>query len=370
MKWLKQKKKPSSPAQVLSSTPNTDTKTVLSSTQTQPSAADSSQDDRAADHLHKDAPAEQMAADIAKDLEFKNHESADSRAPTSPSAAASAKRQDSLPQTGTNPKAAPINKKSRFDLSNIARTKARSADVQSHTTKTFDAATSNSQLKPARFGLGKRQKTSAEPTVSTTQANTQRKALTKIGGQSNTNPALYVLSLLLVIAGLWLWYWFNREPSQAPAEPTTVASAPAASEANTPAASNAMAQAHDSTDSTDSTKTTDSTETGAAATASAPVQTMIVPRAAEQVPQVASGINLITPEEILAPELPQDPTLAKEELDRLDEQSSQLADQQAMMNEQLDMMHELSSKKAERIQLLEQRIAELERQQAAPKSVP
>lgn len=353
MKWLKQKKKPSSPAQVLSSTPNTDTKTVLSSTQTQPSAADSSQDDRAADHLHKDAPAEQMAADIAKDLEFKNHESADSRALSSPSAAASAKRQDSLPQTGTNPKAAPINKKSRFDLSNIARTKTRSADVQSHTTKTFDAATSNSQLTSARFGLGKRQKTSAEPTVSMTQTNIQRKALTKIGGQSNTNPALYVLSLLLVIAGLWLWYWFNREPSQAPAEPTTVASAPAAS--------NAMAQAHDSTD---------TAETSAAATASAPVQTMIVPRAAEQVPQVASGINLITPEEILAPELPQDPTLAKEELDRLDEQSSQLADQQAMMNEQLDMMHELSSKKAERIQLLEQRIAELERQQAAPKSVP
>lgn len=363
MKWLKQKKKPSSPAQVLSSTPNTDTKTVLSSTQTQPSAAHSSQDDRAADHLRKDAPAEQMAADIAKDLEFKNHEPADSCAPTSPSAAASAKRQDSLPQTGTNPKAAPINKKSPFDLSNIARTKARSADVQSHTTKTFDAATSNSQLTSARFGLGKRQKTSAEPTVSTTQTNIQRKALTKIGGQSNTNSALYVLSLLLVIAGLW--YWFNREPSQAPAEPTTVASVPAA-----PAASNAMAQAHDSTDSTDSTKTTDSTETGAAATASAPVQTMIVPRAAEQVPQVANGINLITPEEILAPELPQDPALAKEELDRLDEQSSQLADQQAMMNEQLDMMHELSSKKAERIQLLEQRIAELERQQAAPKSVP
>ena len=78
MKWLKQKKKPSSPAQVLSSTPNTDTKTVLSSTQTQPSAAHSSQNDRAADHLRKDAPAEQMAADIAKDLEFKNHESADS----------------------------------------------------------------------------------------------------------------------------------------------------------------------------------------------------------------------------------------------------------------------------------------------------
>lgn len=359
MKWLKQKKKPSSPAQVLSSTPNTDTKTVLSSTQTQPSAADSSQDDRASDHLHKDAPAEQMAADIAKDLEFKNHESADSRAPSSPSAAASAKRQDSLPQTGTNPKAAPINKKSRFDLSNIARTKARSADVQSHTTKTFDAATSNSQLTSARFGLGKRQKTSAEPTVSTTQTNIQRKALTKIGGQSNTNSALYVLSLLLVIAGLW--YWFNREPSQAPAEPTTVASVPAASEANTPAASNAMAQAHDSTD---------TAKTSAAATASAPVQTMIVPRAAEQAPQVANGINLITPEEILAPELPQDPTLAKEELDRLDEQSSQLADQQAMMNEQLDMMHELSSKKAERIQLLEQRIAELERQQAAPKSVP
>ena len=353
MKWLKQKKKPSSPAQVLSSTPNTDTKTVLSSTQTQPSAADSSQDDRASVHfhLHKDAPAEQMVADIAKDLEFKNHESADSRALSSPSAAATAKRQDSLPQTGTNPKAAPINKKSRFDLSNIARTKARSADVQSHTTKTFDAATSNSQLKPARFGLGKRQKTSAEPTVSTTQANTQRKALTKIGSQSNTNPALYVLPLLLVIAGLW--YWFNREPSQAPAESTTVASVPAAS--------NAMAQAHDSTD---------TAETSAAATASAPVQTMIVPRTAEQVPQVANGINLITPEEILAPELPQDPTLAKEELDRLEEQSSQLADQQAMMNEQLDMMHELSSKKAERIQLLEQRIAELERQQAAPKSVP
>ena len=80
-----------------------------------------------------------------------------------------------------------------------------------------------------------------------------------------------------------------------------------------------------------------------------------------------AALPAITPEEILAPTLPEDPALAREELSRLSDQSAQLKEQETMMQDQLRMMNELSSKKEERIQLLEQQVAQLEQQKAANK---
>lgn len=214
--------------------------------------------------------------------------------------------------------------------------------------KTKLANRSVKALSTPQLTLAKRQKPTTATTTHTTQTSTPRRALAKIGGKSKM-PWLYVLPLLLVIPALW--YWLNRAP-QAPTEPVSTAPAPvAAPKASAPATSTASAVAM-------------AQAAREAATADASTQM------AEHVPEVANAIHLITPEDILAPAMPQDPALAKEELDRLDEQSSQLAEQQAMMSEQLDMMNELSNKKAERIRLLEQRIAELEREQEASKSSP
>ncbi|BFN02743.1 hypothetical protein MOXK23_18570 [Moraxella sp. K23] len=104
---------------------------------------------------------------------------------------------------------------------------------------------------------------------------------------------------------------------------------------------------------------------------------IVKPQASASLPVVAdansssahetAALPAITPEEILAPTLPEDPAIAKEELSRLSEQSAQLKEQETMMQDQLRMMNELSSKKEERIQLLEQQVAQLEQQKAANK---
>lgn len=210
--------------------------------------------------------------------------------------------------------------------------------------------------KPTKPFLGKGKASADE--YSTEQSKVQNKPLTKVGGNKRTSPVLYVLPLLLLILGGW--YWFNRvssTPAESVVNPAPTASVPVATpapQASVPAVATASSVAID-------------TQYASVAAASTSGQTTIASSTAGQTPQIANQINILTPEQILAPELPQDPTLAKEELDRLDEQSNQLTDQQTMMNEQLDMLNELSSKKEERIRLLEQRIAELERQQTTVK---
>lgn len=103
------------------------------------------------------------------------------------------------------------------------------------------------------------------------------------------------------------------------------------------------------------------------ASASLPAASTVAAEATTSLAHATAALPAITPEEILAPTLPEDPAIAKEELSRLSEQSAQLKEQEAMMQDQLRMMNELSSKKEERIQLLEQQVAQLEQQKAAKK---
>lgn len=103
------------------------------------------------------------------------------------------------------------------------------------------------------------------------------------------------------------------------------------------------------------------------ASASLPAASTVAAEATTSSAHATTALPAITPEEILAPTLPEDPAIAKEELSRLSEQSAQLKEQEAMMQDQLRMMNELSSKKEERIQLLEQQVAQLEQQKAANK---
>ena len=103
------------------------------------------------------------------------------------------------------------------------------------------------------------------------------------------------------------------------------------------------------------------------ASASLPTVSTVAAEATTSSVHATAALPAITPEEILAPTLPEDPAIAKEELSRLSEQSAQLKEQETMMQDQLRMMNELSSKKEERIQLLEQQVAQLEQQKAANK---
>lgn len=103
------------------------------------------------------------------------------------------------------------------------------------------------------------------------------------------------------------------------------------------------------------------------ASASLPAASTVAVDATTSLAHATAALPAITPEEILAPTLPEDPALAKEELSRLSEQSAQLKEQETMMQDQLRMMNELSSKKEERIQLLEQQVAQLEQQKVANK---
>lgn len=74
----------------------------------------------------------------------------------------------------------------------------------------------------------------------------------------------------------------------------------------------------------------------------------------------------IDPNAILAAPMPEDSTIAKEEIDRLDDQFLQLSEQETLLQAQLSVMGTLEDKKAERIRLLEQQIALLEQQKATP----
>ena len=64
--------------------------------------------------------------------------------------------------------------------------------------------------------------------------------------------------------------------------------------------------------------------------------------------------------------MPEDSAIAKEEIDRLDDQFLQLSEQETLLQAQLSVMGTLEDKKAERIRLLEQQIALLEQQKATP----
>lgn len=194
--------------------------------------------------------------------------------------------------------------------------------------------------------FGKKEK-APKATVTTTTTRTTKPVVT--GKKPNNNRMLMLLlPAILLAAGAWyfLTQMNNDEPAPA-ATPVPVAkpksAAPVASTPASTAASTATATASD----------TASTVTATASTASSTAD--------------VTPVKTVSPEEILAPAVPNDPALAKEEMDRLAEQSQQLKDQEKIIEDQLAMMNELSSKKEERIKLLEQQVAQLEQQKAAEK---
>ncbi|WP_066802163.1 hypothetical protein [Moraxella oblonga] len=84
----------------------------------------------------------------------------------------------------------------------------------------------------------------------------------------------------------------------------------------------------------------------------------------EQQSIIPSTLPEINPDEILKAEIPEDPALLKEEIDRLSDTESQLAEQSKLIKEQLDLMNELTKAKDEEIAILEAQIAELEKQKS------
>ena len=71
---------------------------------------------------------------------------------------------------------------------------------------------------------------------------------------------------------------------------------------------------------------------------------------------------VVDPDEILNATIPTDPTLIKEEIDRLTDKDAQITEQEKLIQDQLTLMEDLTTAKAEQIALLEAQIAELEKQ--------
>ncbi len=78
----------------------------------------------------------------------------------------------------------------------------------------------------------------------------------------------------------------------------------------------------------------------------------------------APDINIPSPKAILNAPLPQTDSLAKEEVDRLDDERKRLIEQEKLAADQIAMNKKLTEMKAEQIKLLEQQIAQLEATQA------
>ena len=70
--------------------------------------------------------------------------------------------------------------------------------------------------------------------------------------------------------------------------------------------------------------------------------------------------DISDPKAILEAPLPKTNSLAKEEIDRLEDERKRLAEQEKLAAEQLTMNKQLTDMKAEQIALLEQQIAQLE----------
>ena len=73
--------------------------------------------------------------------------------------------------------------------------------------------------------------------------------------------------------------------------------------------------------------------------------------------------NIPDPTAILEAPLPETDSLAKEEIDRLEDERKRLAEQEKIAAEQVAMTKQLTELKAEEIELLEQQIAQLEAEQ-------
>ena len=75
---------------------------------------------------------------------------------------------------------------------------------------------------------------------------------------------------------------------------------------------------------------------------------------------VFSNSQSLDPDAILSAPLPETDSLAKEESDRLNDETNRLVEQEKLLAEQLAMNKQLADMKAEQITLVEQQIAQLE----------
>ena len=158
--------------------------------------------------------------------------------------------------------------------------------------------------------------------------------LKKTPKKKQANWLLVMILLGIILAGLWLYFtkFADNEPTLAPSNTET------AVESNN---ANNVIQEVDPSSATDvSTMTTDNDTSDNNATLA----------------------NFPDPEEILEAPLPENEVLAKEEIQRLEDQQIQLQEQEKLIAEQVAMMDELNAKKAEQIELLEAQIAQLEAQ--------
>ena len=84
---------------------------------------------------------------------------------------------------------------------------------------------------------------------------------------------------------------------------------------------------------------------------------------------ISTNSQIPDPDAILNAPLPENDSLAKEEIDRLEDERQRLAEQEKLAAEQLAMNKQLTEMKEEQIALLEEQIAQLEAAESAKNRV-
>ncbi len=186
-------------------------------------------------------------------------------------------------------------------------------------------------------------KTPKTPKIKTTQSANDKGDLTGLlSNPQKLNKMILGGVIALVLIGVALYMAMNNNESTPPPSAAPAASTPAPAAPVTPPADN-----------------TQVTADPAAATDTA------APTGDDILPEIKPVVN---PDEILNAEIPNDPALIKEEIDRLADKETQIAEQEKLIQDQLTMMEDLTTAKAEHIALLEAQIAELEKQKGGSSS--
>ena len=154
----------------------------------------------------------------------------------------------------------------------------------------------------------------------------------KSAGVGSKGLIALIILLLIIVIGYFVW------PRPLPSSPATTEETPTETQQNQAAQSAAM------TENTDTVGDSNSIDGGTVIDDGN--ETTDLP-----LPEVAAILN--------AP-LPETDSLAKEEIDRLEDERKRLAEQEKLAAEQIAMNKQLTDMKAEQIALLEQQIAQLE----------
>lgn len=190
--------------------------------------------------------------------------------------------------------------------------------------------------KKSLFGSNKKQPRQKKSSFGAAKKSTNANAnLSKIANSPKSLNLIIlgaVIALLLLVAA---WFLANSDDA-----PTSPAEAPTAvpAQVETPAEPTQQDSA--------AQPATDSTTESTAEPTVAPV----------------ADDALVNAEAILNAEIPQDEVLIKEEIDRLKDKDSQLAEQAKLIDEQLATLDQLTAAKEEHIKLLEAQIEQLEAQ--------